>query len=77
MLLFSISGIAPILDLTCHHHRANGKAHSLEGISHCPGWGLDQLEIHLGFFRCFLALLPGILGPVLVLHAHTALQGAT
>lgn len=56
------------------HH---GKAYSLEGLSRCPGQGPDQLEMHLGFFRCFLALLPGMLGPVLVLHVHTTLLGAT
>lgn len=54
------------------HH---GKAYSLEGLSRCPGQGPDQLKMHLGSFRCFLALLPGMLGPVLVLHVHTALLG--
>lgn len=56
------------------HH---GEAYSLEGLSCCPGQGPDQLEMHLGFFRCFLALLLGTLGPVLVPHVHTALLGAT
>lgn len=41
-----------------------------------PGQGPDQLEMSLGFYRCFPALLPGMSGLVLVLHVHTALLGA-
>lgn len=74
ILLFSISGISPVSDLQslslpqskAHH----GKA-PLEGLALCSGQGLDQLETALDFFRCFLALLPGVLVLLLSLHVHS------